>query len=72
MGPKRSISLPCTTAPTATPTSEPADTSPAIANEPVSRCTYSSRDRPTIAIGSRASRDVTTGPRIPGVVSAAR
>ena len=35
VGPSRSTSRPCTTDPSATPTSEPADTSPATANEPV-------------------------------------
>ena len=33
------MTRPCTTDPSATPTSVPADTSPATANEPVARCT---------------------------------
>ena len=56
----------------ATPTSEPAETSPAAANEPVSRCTYSSAEMPIIAIGNRASSDATAGPREPRAVSAVR
>jgi hypothetical protein len=39
VGPKRSISLPWTTEPIATPTSAAAETMPAIANEPVARST---------------------------------
>jgi hypothetical protein len=50
----------------------PAETSPAVANDPVSRCTYSSRDSPIIAIGILASSDVSTATPAPGVVSAAR
>lgn len=72
VGPNRSISLPCTTDPAETPTSDPADTSPAAANEPVSRWTYSNAERPIIAIGRRASNDATRGRVEPGVVRAAR
>jgi hypothetical protein len=38
-GPRRSITRPWTTEPSETPISEPADTAPATANDPLSRCT---------------------------------
>ena len=39
VGPSRSTHRPCTTDPSATPTSEAADTVPAVANDPVAPCT---------------------------------
>jgi hypothetical protein len=70
--PRRSMSRPCATAPSALAALNAPTTRPASANEPVASRASSRIPRPNIPIGIDPRADRTTGARAPGRASSAR